>query len=352
MKILHKDLKAGKVKVKIETLDDLWYLSSIIEERDHVSGPTERKIKTEGGSERNQNVIRKTVFMEIEVEKVEFHEYSTMLRVSGKITAGPEDVSRGSYHTFSLEQGTEVTIRKEHWLQYQLDKLREAAEAKHEKVLICLVDREEAHFAMLKRAGYEYLLEMKGEVQKKASPEKVKTMFYPDVVKQIEEYEKRFGLEKIIVASPGFWKEYLQEQIKSKAIAKKIVLATCHDVSKAGFEEVLKRPETTTALKENIMVKEMLLVDEVFKEIRKEGSVAYGIKEVKKAAEQGAVQELLVADVLIQKMRQENAFGVLDWIMRTVDRAKGNVHIISTEHAAGKKLDGLGGIAALLRYKM
>ena len=65
MRITHRDLKAGKIKIKVETLDDLWYLSSLIEEKDHIAGPTERKIKIEGGSERNQSVFRKTVFMEI-----------------------------------------------------------------------------------------------------------------------------------------------------------------------------------------------------------------------------------------------------------------------------------------------
>ncbi len=353
MKILHRDLKQGKIKVQIDNLDDLWYLSAIIEEKDRVEGLTERKIKLEGaGSDRDQKVIRKTVHLEINVEKVEFHKYANILRISGKIINGPEDVPRGTYHTFNGEPGTTLTIKKERWLNYQLQKLKEAAETKQAKVLLCLVDRDEAFFATMKRYGYEFLLEMKGEVQKKASPEKVKATFYQDVVKQIEEYEKRYGLDKIIVASPGFWKEYLQEEIKSKAIAKKVLLATCSDVSKAGFEEVLKRPETMTALKDDNIVREINLVDEVMKEIVKDGNAVYGIKETKKAAEAGAISELLVTDALIQKMRQENIFAQLDRLMRTVDQANGNVHIVSAEHEGGKKLDGLGGIAAILRYKM
>lgn len=352
MKIIHKDLRQGSIKIKVENLDDLWYLSAIIEEKDKVSGSTERKIKVGAGSERNQQVIRKTVFLEIEVEKVEFHKYANILRVSGKITNGPEDVARGTYHTFNVEQETTLQIIKEQWLKYQLQKLKEAAETKSANVLICIVDREEAHFALLKKYGYEYLLEMSGEVQKKASPEKVKATFYVDVVKQIEDYEQRYQLDKIILASPGFWKEYLQEQIKNKAIAKKIVLATCSDVSKRAFEEVLKRPETVAALRDDHVVKEMMLVDELFKEIVKEGAAVYGLKETTKAAEAGAVKELLVTDAVIQKMRQENRFTQLDRIMKIADTAGGTVHIISSEHDAGRKLDGLGGVAAILRYRM
>lgn len=352
MKLLHKDLKHGKIKIKVDSLDDLWYLNAMIEENDRVSGATERKIKVGEGTERNQQVIRKTVFLEIAVEKVEFHKYANILRVSGKITNGPEDIARGTYHTFNIEEETQIEITKQKWLHYQLEKLKEATETKQAKVLLCIVDRDAAFFAIMKQWGYEFLLEMKGDVQKKASPEKVKATFYQEVVKQIEEYEQRYQLDKIIVASPGFWKEYLQEEIKNKTIAKKIVLATCSDASKTAFEEVLKRPETITALKDDRIVKEMILVDELFKEIMKDGKSAYGLKEAQKAAESGAVQELLVTDALIQKMRQENTFQKLDLIMKTADQTNGNVHIISAEHEGGKKLDGLGGIAAILRYKM
>ncbi len=352
MKLLHKDIKHGKVKIKVDSLDDLWYLSAIVEEKDHVAGATERKIKVGEGTERNQQVMRKIVFLEIAVEKVEFHKYAKSLRVSGKITNGPEDVARGTYHTFNIELETQIEITKQQWLQYQLEKLKEATETKQAKVLLCVVDRDGAFFALMKRYGYEYLLEMKGDVQKKASPEKVKAIFYQGVVKQLEDYEQRYQLDKIILASPGFWKEYLQEEIKNKNVAKKIVLATCSDASKTAFEEVLKRPETIAALKDDRIVKEIMLIDELFKEIMKDGKAAYGLEETQKAAEAGAVSELLVTDALIQKMRQENTFSHVERIMKNVDTATGKVHIISAEHEGGKKLDGLGGIAAILRYKM
>jgi len=38
--------------------------------------------------------------------------------------------------------------------------------------------------------------------------------------------------------------------------------------------------------------------------------------------------------------------------MKQVDHAKGKVWIVSTEHEGGKRLEGLGGIGAILRYKM
>jgi len=350
MRIIHKDLK--HIKIKIDSLDDLWYLSTIIEEKDSITGQTERKIKIGGATDRNQKVIRKKVFMTIIVEKVEFHKYANILRVTGKITAGPEDVAKGSYHTFNCEQETIIEITKQHWLRYHNTKLNEATAAKHASILLCVVDRDEAHFAIMKKYGYEYLTSIQGNVQKKDSPEKIKSIFYAEVVKQIEDYNLRYTLDKIILASPGFWKQYLQEEIKNKAIAKKIIVATCSAVNKKSFEEVLKQPETMAALRDDQIVKEMTLVEEVLKQIMKDGNVAYGMKETKKAAEAGAIEHLLVTDTLIQKKRQDNTYHLVEKAMRDTDNGAGHVHIISADHEGGKKVDGLGGIAAILRYKM
>ena len=37
--------------------------------------------------------------------------------------------------------------------------------------------------------------------------------------------------------------------------------------------------------------------------------------------------------------------------MREADSTQADVYIVSSEHDGGKTLDGLGGIAALLRYR-
>ena len=51
-------------------------------------------------------------------------------------------------------------------------------------------------------------------------------------------------------------------------------------------------------------------------------------------------------------MRSENEFKKLEGIMKQVDSLKGEVFILNSKNEPGKKLDSLGGIAALLRYKL
>ena len=57
MKIIHKDLKKGELKIKVDSSQDLWYLSNIIEQDDRVSGMTERKVKL-GGTEEKSKISR------------------------------------------------------------------------------------------------------------------------------------------------------------------------------------------------------------------------------------------------------------------------------------------------------
>mgnify|MGYP006438310225 FL=1 len=48
----------------------------------------------------------------------------------------------------------------------------------------------------------------------------------------------------------------------------------------------------------------------------------------------------------------DDTFNQIEYLMRNVEKMQGKIHIISSEHEAGKKLDGLGGVGAILRYNI
>jgi protein pelota len=94
------------------------------------------------------------------------------------------------------------------------------------------------------------------------------------------------------------------------------------------------------------------MVEEVLKRIGKsEKNVAYGLDEVEKAAELGAVEKLLLADQMLREASDEERLMIED-LMKNVEGKGGNITVISTEHEAGIKLMALGGIAALLRFAL
>ena len=136
MKILKKDLKHGEVKLLVETPEDVWYLSQIIDSGDTLKGKTPRKVK----ATEEATAEKRLVFLSLQVEKIDFE--GALLRATGKILDGPEDVPRGTYHSFVLEPGIIITVIKPKWYSYQLDRLKEAAELKLPAVIICVFDRE------------------------------------------------------------------------------------------------------------------------------------------------------------------------------------------------------------------
>ena len=178
------------------------------------------------------------------------------------------------------------------------------------------------------------------------------TIFQLEIIKALEVYADRYKPENIILASPAFYKEDLLRKISSQELKDLVVPATCSDISESSLDEVIKQPELATVLKNSRARQERLLVEELLSEINKDELAAYGWEEVEKAIAAGAVSKLLITDVYIKEARRRGSYTVIDERMKQVDNLRGEIKIISSDHESGKKLNGLGGIAAILRYKL
>jgi protein pelota len=347
MRVIHQDFKKGELKVKVENLNDLWYLSQIILPGDLVKGKTERKINL-GGKDQKAKIKKVIAHLTIEVEKLEFHKYSDILRISGKIKEGPEDIAHNSYHTINVEINTEIMIKKEKWMQFQINYVKEA-KVKAPEFLAVVMDRTEATIAMITSQGFNILLDYKGDVEKKAFKENKGSKFYQEIISKIDEYDKRYNPKSIIIASPAFFKEDLFKLVNQNW-KKKVILGTCSNTGANGISEILKRDELKKALTDARTSKEELLVDKLMQEIKKDGSFSYGIKETESAI--AAIKTLLLTDTYLKKAREEGNYESLNNLMKTVDNNQGHIEILDGGNPAGKKLDGLGGIGAILRYKV
>lgn len=344
MKLIHKDIKHGIIKVRVDDSQDLWYLSTLIEQGDFISGMTERKIKL-GGSDDKSKISRRIVFLKILVEKLD---YDHSVRASGRIVEAPDDIPKGDYHTFDIIEGTVIGIEKTKWTTYSLKKLDEAMNAKIANLLIVAFDREESIFAVLKSQGYEILTSLKGDVSKKDMEEK-KTNFYQEIYKQLLDYDQKYLFDNIIIASPAFWKEYLMKEVKDDALRKKIVLATCSSIDDGAIREILNRPELKTVLEKDRATRESRMIEELLGQISKDTAV-YGIREVSQRVQSGNVASLLISESLILRMKKEGKYDMIEDIFAGVETLNSEIKIISSDEAS-KKLDGITGIAALLRWK-
>jgi protein pelota len=342
MKILLKDMKKGVIKVFPTSQEDLWLLGQLIGKGALASAKTTRKIKIS-----ETKTEKKTYYSTISVENAIYENDS--LRISGTIVSEHDDIPKGGHHSLSISVNNDLKIEQK-WLKYQVEKLEESTKQKA-NVLLSVLDRESVYFATMEESGYRKLSCFEGDVEKKADGAKASGGFYREIADKMRDYDTRFNFDRIVVASPAFFKDDFMKFVSDPGLKKKIILATCSSVSENAFDELMKRPEVKSALAQQRIQQEVVFVDELFVEISKDGKYCYGFEDVKERARAGAVELLLVTTGLIFSRRENGSFEELEQIMGAVEEVRGRVMIINSGNDAGKKLDGIFGIGAILRYK-
>lgn len=346
MKVLKKELRfnEGEISLITESLDDLWHLKYILEPNDVVYSFTKRRIEGATDKIRPEKAEKKVVRLGVKVEKVEFHKFSNRLRVHGVIVEG---MDVGAYHTLNIEEGSYVSIIKR-WKNDQMERIREAEiAAKRPKVIIATIEEGEASTGVVRQYGVEESFSLRTSLGKGEGSRR--NEFFGELASQL-----KFASEKVdavILAGPGFTKEDFFDFLKTKEpeLAKKIVLEDTSSIGISGFQEVLRRGAVDRIMQESRIGREAKLIEELMKEISKEGKATYGMEEVRNAQSLGAIETLLITDELLRTERESNS---IDEFLKEVEHAQGKIVVFSTEFEPGKKLESLGGIAALLRFKV
>ncbi|UCG68572.1 MAG: mRNA surveillance protein pelota [Thermoplasmata archaeon] len=346
MKVLYENLQASEIKLRLESMDDLWHLFNIIEKRDVVFSMTYRREEKKTDKLRPERGKKKPMRLGIEVEDIEFHEFSDRLRIHGIIKEGPQDL--GSYHTFNLAEGDKISIIKEQWNPHHLNRIKEAQSATKQPLILFLsIDYDEAEFAILRQSGVQELARITtGETGKRYKHSKeAKKRFYGEVLQKLEGIMT--DSMPLIILGPGFAKEEFYElgkDLKQK-LFENCVLQGTGQVGMAGIQEVIKEGLAPKILQNTRVAYETTIVEELLAEISKDGNFAYGHKEVENAIIAGAVRTLIVTDRLIREKK-------VDYLLKIANEKKSEIAIINGVQDSGKKLEALGGIGAILRYRI
>ena len=343
MKVLKIDRKENFVEVIPHNFDDLWVLEQFLQKGDIVFGSSTRSFKPKDSKE----TVRKKVFVELEVEKAEFHKFSGSLKVLGIILSGrPEEfVELKAHHSLEIELNEKLKVKKKDISEFQLGMLQKAEKATLQpKLLVIVMDDEEATIAELKGFGFEVKAKILAQRQGKQFAEQQESKYFAEVLKKIQES----CLQNVLVAGIGFALDDFKKFLKEKSPELKASFEIVNSVGVTGLNELLKRGLALKALQESEAAREALLMEEFLKELGKNtGLTAYGVKEVENAVKARAVKELLVS----QKAFLENR-SLLEPLMLAAEKANASVHIFMSEGTALEQLEGFGGLAALLRYKM
>jgi protein pelota len=114
-------------------------------------------------------------------------------------------------------------------------------------------------------------------------------------------------------------------------------------------------PAVTAKLSDTRFAKETALMDKFFDLLRKDdGRAWYGPKEVESAVEKGAVGRgggaLLISNSLFRAQDVAIRRRWVSLVDKVSQEHGGDVKVLSSMHESGKRLEGLGGIAAILTF--
>ena len=340
-----------KITLVPETLDDLWHLSYILEPGDHVAGHTSRRIQRDDDTLRDTGGQREHMYLTLEVEDVEFHKFANRLRIGGKIIDCAREDQLGYHHTLNVEVHDEVSLEKV-FKPDQLERLDEAVEtATQPSVAIVTVEEGEAFVHTIAQYGTDEYASIRGPTGKGDYARPRSELF-----DKIGDTISHLDVDAIILAGPGFTKQDVHRHLLDNfpELEDSIRLVDTSAVGERGVHEVLKRGAVDDIQTETRIAREAELIDNLMRQISTGEKVAYGIDEVQRAIEYGAVDTLLIID---ERLRDERA-GQGSWavdvneLIQQVEQQGGSVTVFSSEFEPANQLHHLGDIAALLRFRL
>lgn len=336
--IERKDLS---FELRPENLEDLWILSQILSPNDLVSATTERKVKV--GSENNPKQVKKLIRVDLKVNKITFeHE---ILRVSGEIQNETEFTAVGASHTLSFSIHDPISFSKQELFEYQNKLLTQALDSKKSLNLLVLFDKDELITAEFGQFSYKILFEEQGLGSKKYEGQ------------AINDNEQKYQLLKpflereyahIIFSGPGMFKDGLAKYVKDKGISVKT--HTWQEVSSSAVQKAINDINRLQLVENSQLALEGKYSQELLKNINTGSKAAYGVEETLAAVNEGKVGVLLLTSKFIDDKREGGEYDAINEAMRIVEQMKGELVLIQSDNEPGKIIDGLGGIAAILRY--
>ncbi|QQR92701.1 MAG: mRNA surveillance protein pelota [Candidatus Iainarchaeum archaeon] len=335
-------------QVECHSAEDFHNLAKLIHPNDLVSGETDRNIKPR---EPGQKPFRLKMHLTLSVISIEVDDHLPALRVNGRIERGtPEEfVEVKSQHTLQFNLFQPIRVQKTQLAAHEVEQLKQfEAESKKPLSLCVVLDDEEALLVQISGSGVKEIAHFSSfKSGKQFKSDSTQEKFFS----KLSEIIYSSPVNQIIIAGPGFTREALlshMEEIKPKGSEKQFLSIATSDIGMKGVKEALSAPLITKAIGEYKLAQESDLMHELLKELGKNSGLGiYGIAEVEKAIQLGAAHTLMLSSGF-QKDFQEKSKELLHHAAQNGVKS----FILEEKNEPGKQLAGLGGVAALLRYRI
>ncbi|MGI0134399.1 MAG: hypothetical protein ACREBW_05525, partial [Candidatus Micrarchaeaceae archaeon] len=252
------------MKLRVDTLDDLWTIQRIIFPGDHVKSESERRFRA---NETDKGELKK-VIITLDVEKTELDKNAVRLRVMGKIIEGkPEEfIKLRSYHTLNIAPGDVLELQKPAWKSYIVSVVRNAvSDSKKPRLGLIVVDDEKALPAYMLGYGIEFRNEIYSKLSKRMTPkdfQEQQRKYFDSILDHIG----KMNVDTVVVAGPGFTtddvKKYGEESGAIKRIGKRLVFENVSNSERSGIYELVRSDKVARILeKERIRIEFKLMED-------------------------------------------------------------------------------------------
>ncbi len=332
MKVIKFYEASGSLKLRADSIEDLWAIARVVFEGDLVKSESLRKFKGHEGDEGEM----KTVVIRLRVEKSELDKNAVRLRFMGKIVEGRplEYIKLNSYHTLNIAPGDTLEITKAEWPDYLIQVVKNAArDSRKPRLGIITIDEEKAIPAYL----YGYGLSFKDEVYSRLSKRMSQKEFAAQQAKYFDEILDIAGnmsSDIIVIAGPGFTKDELKKYAEGKGLLKKIqkriMFFKTSNVERSGVYELIRSDEVESLLKGERVRQEFKLMAE-FLEGLAPGRSKSGLAQVKEAVSDYEARTVLVNDSILSDSSVREVLGI-------AEKNRIKIEIFSAEDEIGRQL--------------
>ncbi|KAK5094001.1 Translation factor pelota [Exophiala xenobiotica] len=381
---------SGAVTLCPEEPEDMWHAYNLVLVGDFLTASAIRRVTTESASTGSTSSQRVHTNLTIKVKSLDFDPQAGQLHVSGQVARESKHAKMGQHHTLDLELNRNFTIEKvvegkdggAGWDSVSQTQLMEAIDPNKSTEAVAVVMQEglgnicflTSHQTILKQRVEANVPRKRTGAGRSADHDKGLQKFYTTVLdtllRQLEgllENKDSSSNFPILLASPGFvaqgFLKHINEAAASKGdkllqeLVKRKAFVVVHSSSGHlhSLNEVLNSPEVRARLQNMQYARETAVMDDFFTLLRKDdGRAWYGPKEVEHAVEKGAVGRgggiLLINNALFRSQDVGTRRRWVSLVDRVRDTEGGEVRILSSDHESGRRLDGLGGIAAILTF--
>jgi protein pelota len=333
--------ESGAMKLRVDTLDDLWTVQRVIFANDLVKSESERRFRSMEGDLGEM----KQVVITLRVEKTELDKNASRLRILGKIVEGRplEYVRLNSYHTLNIAPGDVMELVKPQWPDYITGVLKNAvADSKKPRLGLIVVDDEKALPAYMLGYGVEFGNEIYSRLSKRMSQKDFQEQegkYFSEVL----ESAGNMRVDTVVIAGPGFTKDDIKKYGTDNGIIKKmskqLIFENVSNAERSGIYELIRGEKVENLLEKERIRIEFRLMEEFLKGLEA-GSSKYGVDNVAASVEEGKARVVLVNDSVLGDR------GFQETLSKAEER-RIKIEVFNSSDEVGAQLQSFKGIAAM-----